>query len=77
MPRLVRIDATGPIKIEPANFPRDAQGNLKPMFVCACGLTKSKPFCDGSHKACVSREQPGFLYTYDPASGEIIDQRPV
>jgi len=30
MARLLRIAASGPIKIEPAQFPRDEQGNLKP-----------------------------------------------
>jgi CDGSH-type Zn-finger protein len=76
MPRLIRLDAVGPIKIDPASFPRDEQGNLKPLFICACGLSRTFPTCDGSHKACRAAEQPGILYTYDPVTRQIIDQRP-
>ena len=43
MPRLVRHDADGPIRIDPQD---------KPVFICGCGLTKNFPFCDGSHKNC-------------------------
>jgi len=28
-----------------------------------CGLTKNKPFCDGSHKACQDEEE-GKTYRY-------------
>lgn len=76
MPRFVRIDATGPIKIEPAAFPRDAQGNLKNMFICACGLTKTPPFCDGTHKGTCPNEKPGMVYTYDPNTKQVISERP-
>lgn len=76
MPRLVRLDATGPIKIEPASFPRDEQGNLKPMFICACGLSQNLPFCDGSHKPCKVNEQPGVLYVYDAARKAVVDSKP-
>lgn len=65
MPRLVRIDATGPVKIEPAEFPRDEQGNLKPIWICACGLSVTMPFCDKSHKVCKD-ETAGIVYRYDP-----------
>jgi len=64
MPRLVRLDATGPIKIEPAAFPRDEQGNLKPIWICACGLSSAMPYCDKSHKVCKD-EEPGVVYRYD------------
>ncbi len=77
MPRLIRIDAQGPVKIDPADFPRDEQGNLKPIFICACGLSARFPFCDGTHKACRTAEQPGLLYTYDPVTKAIIDTRPL
>ncbi|PKR85987.1 CDGSH iron-sulfur domain-containing protein [Heyndrickxia camelliae] len=43
----------------------DAEGNVfetKPSFsLCRCGLSKNKPFCDGSHKghfeSCVRAEK--------------------
>ncbi len=76
MARLIRIDATGPIKIEPAQFPRDEQGNLKPIFICACGMTANPPICDGSHKACRAGEEPGFVYTYDPATKRVMRKEP-
>ena len=64
MPRIVKHTATGPIKIDPANWPRDAEGNLKSIFVCACGLSAKFPFCDGAHKGCVS-EDPAEVYVYE------------
>ncbi|MCE9618721.1 MAG: CDGSH iron-sulfur domain-containing protein [Planctomycetes bacterium] len=55
MARKVRMTATGPIKIEPQD---------KPIFICACGLTKNPPFCDASHKKC--RDEPeGKCFVYD------------
>ena len=75
MPRLIRLEALGPIKIEPASFPRDEQGNLKPMFICACGLSQKMPFCDGTHKACRTSEQPGRLYVYDAARTTVVEER--
>ena len=51
MARLVKLDATGPIRIDPQE---------KPVFICACGLTKNFPFCDGTHKKCKD-EEPGAV----------------
>ncbi len=55
MARLVRHESTGPIKIEPQE---------KPIFVCACGISKTFPLCDGSHKKC-REEAAGCVYQYD------------
>lgn len=76
MPRFIRIDATGPIKIEPAQFPRDEQGNLKPISICACGLSQKFPICDGAHKGCRVSEEPGYVYTYDPVTKQVIGRTP-
>ena len=72
MARLVRHTATGPIRIDPATWPRDEHGNLKPFWACACGLSGQFPMCDGSHKACRG-EQAGLVYRYDPATRGVID----
>ncbi|RMH24897.1 MAG: CDGSH iron-sulfur domain-containing protein [Planctomycetota bacterium] len=66
MPRLVRHDLTGPIKIEPQD---------KPVFICGCGLTRNFPFCDGSHKACKA-ERPDRLYVYDADTQTVVEERP-
>lgn len=75
MARTVRFTATDPVKIDPATWPRDAQGNLKPISICACGVSLKFPICDGMHKAC-RLEEPGHEYRYDPASGAVIEKRP-
>jgi CDGSH-type Zn-finger protein len=54
MARIVRHVAAAPVKIEPSD---------KPVFICACGLTKNFPLCDGSHKPA-RNEEAGKLYTY-------------
>lgn len=56
MPRIVRLAAKGPIKIEPQD---------KPVFVCGCGLSANFPFCDGTHKACKD-EDDAKVYVYGP-----------
>jgi len=41
MARLVKLSGKGPVQIK-------AQ---EEKWVCACGLSKNYPFCDGSHKS--------------------------
>lgn len=68
MPRLVRLTATSPRKIEPSE---------KAVFVCACGLSQNFPICDGSHKACRETEpDASVLYIYDADRKLIVDRRP-
>ncbi len=60
MPRLVRLTACKPYKIEPKDFPPDG----KSIWICACGLTKNPPYCDKSHKLCET-EAADSLFVYE------------
>lgn len=67
MPRLVRLTATGSIKVGPSD---------KPISICACGLSRTFPICDGSHKVAREREtDPETLYIYDPDRLVIVATR--
>jgi CDGSH-type Zn-finger protein len=59
-PLVIRCRENGPFVV-PATLVRvvDAQGNPFPIApgkenvaLCRCGQSKTKPFCDGSHKTC-------------------------
>ncbi len=69
MARRVVFHAAASIKLDPSQFPRDEQGNLKPISLCACGVSQKFPICDGTHKRCKD-ESPGVLYEYDPVTLE-------
>ena len=58
MARLIRHDLNHPYEI--------AEGNELPLYICGCGLSKNKPFCDGSHKK-TRDEEAGDTYIYDDA----------
>lgn len=52
-PRIV-VTGNGPhlafgVRVEINGFIHTPEGN-KPFALCACGLTQTPPFCDGSHK---------------------------
>lgn len=75
MARLVRIESAGPLKLDPLILPKDDSGNLKPIVICLCGLSKKLPFCDGMHKNTSKLEEAGFLYRYD-GDGNVIEKSP-
>ena len=56
MARLVKHEKNAPYEI--------AEGPELPVWICGCGLSKNKPFCDGSHKR-TKDESAGDVYTYD------------
>lgn len=56
MARLVKLERNSPYEI--------AEGTELPVWICACGLSKNKPFCDGSHKR-TRDEAPGDTFVYE------------
>jgi CDGSH-type Zn-finger protein len=40
------------------------EGTELPLYICACGLSKNKPFCDGTHKK-TRDEEASQMYAYD------------
>jgi CDGSH-type Zn-finger protein len=58
MARLVRHEEQRPYEI--------AEGTELPIYICGCGLSKNKPYCDGSHKK-TRAEAMGEVYQYDDA----------
>ncbi|MBI4363141.1 MAG: CDGSH iron-sulfur domain-containing protein [Euryarchaeota archaeon] len=55
MTRILTNEQTGPYAVKEGKFP---------LYICACGLSKNKPYCDGSHKK-TRDEQPGVVYKYE------------
>ncbi|MGC8677400.1 MAG: CDGSH iron-sulfur domain-containing protein [Hydrogenobaculum sp.] len=53
MARLVKLSGKGPVQIK----------TNEEKWVCTCGLSKTFPFCDGSHKK-TKDEADGKLYIY-------------
>ena len=56
MARVVKHDAQAPYEIP--------EGTELPIYICGCGLSKNKPYCDGYHKK-TRAEAAGEVYEYD------------
>lgn len=65
MAREVNHDANGPTKIDEEDL--EEQGGS--AFICQCGLSDNKPYCDGSHNATVDEEE-GKDYKYEDDDDE-------
>jgi CDGSH-type Zn-finger protein len=52
---IIRVSKNGPYEVEGGAKLFDYQGNeyqedqYPPIYLCRCGHSKNKPFCDGSH----------------------------
>jgi CDGSH-type Zn-finger protein len=66
MARLVKHVRNEPYEVK-------VEGAEKSVWICACGLSQDKPYCDGSHKRARD-EGEGEIYLYD-AEGRV--QAPV
>jgi CDGSH-type Zn-finger protein len=55
MARIIKLDKKKPYLIEIEN---------KKVWVCGCGLSSKKPYCDGSHKLAKD-EDDNKLYSYN------------
>ena len=54
MARLIKITDSKPVKVE-------IGGEHK--WICMCGLSKNKPYCDGAHKQCHDeKEETTYVY---------------
>lgn len=54
MARLVRKEAKGPLEIKVGT---------ESKWICMCGLSKSQPYCDSSHRKTLD-EKEGKTYMY-------------
>lgn len=55
MARLIKHDRQGPYKIEKGG---------ETIWICGCGLSRNKPFCDATHKLTRDEDSEG-LYVYE------------
>ncbi|MCL5412310.1 MAG: CDGSH iron-sulfur domain-containing protein [Candidatus Marsarchaeota archaeon] len=71
--RLVRHDRNHSYRIKLKDLPGIDRLTTDPALleyefkICACGLSKNKPFCDSSHHIA-KKEEDGKLYVYDASN---------
>ena len=70
MPNVATVFPNGPIHIKGALLIRGEEKDE--VYLCRCGQSANKPFCDGSHKTSGFEDAAAFQ-----ASGEAGDDGPV
>ena len=62
----ITVNSNGSLKVEGDFEIVDAQGNVyglqgrTALGLCRCGLSKNKPFCDGSHNGLLDHHAVAF-----------------
>jgi CDGSH-type Zn-finger protein len=65
MAREITHEAQGPAALDEDDIAE--QGGT--AYICLCGLSDDKPFCDGSHSATAD-EEDGVVYKYEGDDNE-------
>ena len=66
MSRLIRCTDDGPYELKP---------QTESVWLCRCGLSQNKPFCDSAHMFA-RKEEDGRLYVYSELTQQPIGDTP-
>ncbi len=61
-PVIIDVRDNGPLIVRGTVTVKDAEGNAyeakETVFLCRCGQSAKKPYCDGTHKNCGFESAP-------------------